>query len=95
MLLLSVFALPMVHAHHNDAPTSHTEKQITAASAKCTICSFLSHHEQQDYLIPTDHSLPQPVRTYTTILPGFFAGIYKFTLQGFTNKGPPLSFIAQ
>jgi hypothetical protein len=94
MLLLLVFAFPVIHSHHNDAPTKHTEKQITVASKKCPICSFLSHQKHQKYLIPIDHPFVKPVRTYITILPGVFAGVYKFTLQGFTNKGPPLSFIA-
>ena len=94
MLLLLVFVFPAIHSHHNDAPTKHTEKQITAAFKKCPICSFLSHQEHHKYLVPTDHPSIQPVVTYTTILPGVFAGVYKFTLQGFTNKGPPLSSIA-
>ncbi|WP_188626399.1 hypothetical protein [Pedobacter quisquiliarum] len=94
MLLLLAFVFPAIHSHHNDAPTTHSEKQITIASKKCPICSFLSHQEHHKYLVPTDHPSIQRVSTYTTILTGVFAGVYKFTLQGFTNKGPPLAAIA-
>jgi hypothetical protein len=89
VLILSVFAIPVIHAHHNENPTRHSEKEIVSASKKCLTCSVLSHHQYQKYLISVDQPSVAPVRTYIIILSGVFAGVFKFTLQGFTNKGPP------
>jgi hypothetical protein len=91
-LIFSMFAVPVVHAHHSESAARSTEKNTVAASNKCLTCSFLSHQKYQEYLISLDCLLVAPVRTYITLLHKVVAGIPKSTLQGFTNKGPPLFF---
>jgi hypothetical protein len=89
VLILSVFAVPVLHANHNEAPTRRSGKEIVTASKKCLTCSVLSHHQHQKYLISINHPLVVPVRAYIILLQGVFAGVFKLTLPGFSNKGPP------
>jgi hypothetical protein len=84
-----MFTGPIIHAHHSEGLARHAEKEIVSPSKKCLTCSALSHLQHQNYLVSVDHPLLAPIQTYIILLLGVFAGVYKFTLQGFTNKGPP------
>jgi hypothetical protein len=92
MLLLGfVFAVPVIHAHYNEASVEHFEKEVRSEIKKCPICSFLTHHQQEKYLLSGHQPLTAPVRTFKEKLPELIVGIYIFKLQGLTNRGPPLS----
>ncbi|MEJ7558437.1 MAG: hypothetical protein WKF66_09035 [Pedobacter sp.] len=90
MLLGFVFAVPVFHAHYNEGLVEHTEKEIESEIKKCPICTILTHYQHEKYLISGRQLLTAPVRTFTVKLPEVILGIYIFTLQGLTNKGPPL-----
>jgi hypothetical protein len=91
LLLGFVFAIPVIHAHNNEAPVEHFEKEIGSEVKKCPICTFLTHHQHEKYLASVHQPLTALVRAYTAKLPKLVVGIYILTLQGLTNKGPPLS----
>ena len=90
LLLGFVFAIPVIHAHYNEASGEHAEMEIGSEIKKCPICTFLTLHQQEKYLISVHQPLKVPVQTGTAKLPQVIVGIYVFTLQGTTNKGPPL-----
>jgi len=89
-LLGFVFAVPVIHAHYNKASVEHAEKEIGSEVKKCPICTFLTHHHQDKYLISVHQPLATPVRSITANLPEFIVCIFISPLQGLTNKGPPL-----
>jgi hypothetical protein len=91
LLMAFVFAAPLIHTHYNEASVELAEKEIIPEIKKCPVCTFLAHYQQEKYLISLDQPSMAGVRTVTVKLPEVFVGTYIYTLQGLTNKGPPLS----
>ncbi len=94
MLLVFVFvaitAVQAVHTHKTVYPdNSDTDTEYVYSSEKCSICEYFvqkqSHHAHLNY----PQVIVAPITKPVTLLGKSFAGNYKFTLQGFTNKGPP------
>lgn len=95
LLLLLSLSTPVAQAfhHHHYVPRDEqTEDQeyLRAAENKCSLCDYYAHnHGKEMYLSyppVVETPLPPPVTLGTRV----YARIYKFTLQGFSNKGPPL-----
>lgn len=92
-LALVFFFITAVQAFHNHtfqpANDDADGQEYVFASEKCSVCDYVIH-KQTDH---AQHSYPPvlvaPVTKPVTLLSRYYAGIYKFTLQGFTNKGPP------
>ena len=91
LLMAFVFAAPLIHTHYNENSVELAEKEIQSEIKKCPVCAFLAHHQQEKYLISLDQASLARVRTVEVKLPEIFVGAYIYTLQGLSNKGPPLS----
>ena len=78
------------HTHDRHVNTEQSDQGDTTHEVeKCKICEFYIHKQNEAI-----HSFYPPV--LAALLPTwiiynnhFYIGNYKFTLQGFTNKGPP------
>lgn len=90
ILFISMTVVQAFHTHDSSVNTEQSDQvDISYAVEKCKICEFYLHKQSE-----TAHSTYPPV--LTTPLPTpvkhntcHYIGNYKFTHQGFTNKGPP------
>lgn len=90
VMFASIFTVQAVHEHHEeDCLTTTFEKEYNSPSEHCEICMFLAQHQHQDYLLPDQDTFVVPSLPAPEHISNVFIGNYKFTLQGFTNKGPP------
>ncbi|MGN7786646.1 hypothetical protein ACTJIJ_19080 [Niabella sp. 22666] len=84
--------------HHYEAPQNHTsDRQLTFVKGNsnlhCDLCDQILHQSSFDLAV----SIPE----ISSRIPGipahggrYYIGFYKFTLQGFSNKGPPFTLVA-
>lgn len=91
-LFVCIHLLQLLHNHYTfpDSPSGQeTEQQCASPAALCKICDYTAHlrHESVDIppLIILQITLPEAIELEGHVV----ARIYKFTLQGFSNKGPP------
>ena len=92
ILVLSISAIPLFHAHHEEVKVSKTgATSYSQAIEKCQVCDFLARNHQQEFLTPTQHTMPLVLSFPLTKQVAGTVNFYKFTLPGFTNKGPPAS----
>lgn len=91
LLFLSISLVPAFHHHEKIPRTAQSDDQdaLNVKESKCLICGYYAHNAGKEMYLSyppvLDVPLPQP------IVPGMkvAARIYKFTLSGFSNKGPP------
>jgi len=94
LLFLSITVVQIFHRHSQVVKTEQTssDEDTISSTDDCKICDYLMHKQGKhlffSYPPVIVFSLPEPIR-YSA---GVFVGNYKFTLQGFTNKGPPVLF---
>jgi hypothetical protein len=95
LLFLSINVVQVFHHHQKAVQTEVTDndQDTVSASDLCQLCDYLMHKQGKELFFiypPVDvFQLPEPVCHTTSV----FVGNYKFTLQGFTNKGPPANSI--
>lgn len=96
MLFLSISVAQIFHSHPKVAALEHThhddgsgQAQVDAAD-KCLICDYLAHQQSKEFYISHPLVLTVPLPDAITLNNNVFVGNYKFSLQGFTNKGPPV-----
>ncbi|RZM22159.1 MAG: hypothetical protein EOO88_30265 [Pedobacter sp.] len=93
LLVILFVAMSFVQTFHGHAKTFHTAQQSDhdqlAANDKCLVCDFLSHQQGKEFHLPHPVLLVKSISTPVTLNTNVFVGNYKFTLQDFTNKGPP------
>jgi hypothetical protein len=93
LLIVLFLSISVVQAFHNHDQIVNTEQSddndYVSASNKCQLCAYSTHKQGKEFYLnyPLIQLLPalKPERLNTNV----FVGNYKFTLQGFTNKGPP------
>lgn len=92
MLFLSISVAQIFHSHPKVAAMEqthdHDNDQLSAAD-KCMICDYLAHQKSKEFYINHPVVLSVPLPDAITLNSNVFVGNYKFSLQGFTNKGPP------
>lgn len=93
LLLLFISAFQSLHAHPHEKHTKHTEKTYSAAVEQCKVCEFYDHVQGKVLRPDFQASLEAPCTLPVVHQSGYFIGSYKFTLQGFTNKGPPATAV--
>jgi hypothetical protein len=93
-LLLAVFflAIPIIQSFHDHHQTDveHTyEQHISSNVEKCLICDYTTELKGKQALLVHDTAKLLPANLLTTLNTFVYTRIYKFTLQDFSNKGPP------
>lgn len=87
---LFISFIQIIHAHSkNDIEHVADQKESITFSEKCSVCDYIFHKHGKDIVLPLPFSISFPLPTGNISNTGVFVGNYKFTLQGFTNKGPP------
>nr|WP_121270990.1 hypothetical protein [Pedobacter schmidteae] len=92
LLMLSIAFIPYFHTHAKETECNqHSDECYGFPAGKCKICDYLLHKKGKEIFL--DHPVLLAELLPRSITPGgrVYAGIYKFTLQGFANKGPPSS----
>lgn len=91
LLFLFISAAPAFHSHHRVSKAGQVEEQpVYNTTDKCQVCDYYTHRQGKEFHLPFPPALAAPKPEPVTLAFRVYAGIYKFTLQGFTNKGPPL-----
>ena len=90
ILFLSISVVQILHSHKPVVETEQSDEENDGfVTEKCKICDFFIHKHGKAlhlaYPPIISAPLPEPL-SYNTF---YYIGNYKFTLQGFTNKGPP------
>jgi hypothetical protein len=91
IVFLGISAGQMLHSHKSILKTEQANEDDSGyIGEKCKICEFYVHKQGKvlnlSYPPVFTAPLPEPI-SYTT---HYYIGNYKFTLQGFSNKGPPV-----
>jgi hypothetical protein len=91
MLFLFLTAIQALHQH---VITIQKEdvfngEDFVNVTDKCAVCDYLNHQHNKEFHLPAPVLVTASVTKPVTLLSRSYAGIYKLTLQGFTNKGPP------
>ena len=90
ILFISITMVQVFHTHDDGVNTEHSEKgDISYPVEKCKICDFNVHKQSETTYSTYPPILVTPLPTLITHNTRSYIGNYKFTLQGFTNKGPP------
>lgn len=92
LLFLLISAAQVLHTHISHPDTHHEQQggeEQLQLSDKCSVCDYYLHIQNKQ-LFPNDllvmpRLFPQAIDFPTH----FLTGIYKITIHGFTNKGPP------
>lgn len=96
-LMILIFAsmpiIQLVHSHEQTVEIVSSidgKPALNTAIEQCKLCDFFVHKQIKDYHIenPTELVIPivQPIKACTNLI----SVNYTFTLNGFTNKGPPV-----
>lgn len=91
-LFLFISAAQVLHVHPGSHMNDHEQcgdKEQLQGLDKCSICDYYHHIQAKQIFwhhpVVLDVALPQTRTINTQVL----IGNYKFSLQGYTNKGPP------
>jgi hypothetical protein len=89
-LVLSLSIIPLLHSHNDDQRSlKSSTTTYSKAIEKCEICDFLMHKQQKEFLINSFQALQIPFSTNAAKSADRPVALCKFSLPGFTNKGPP------
>ncbi|MEJ7560012.1 MAG: hypothetical protein WKF66_16990 [Pedobacter sp.] len=91
-LFLSISVIQVLHSHKfnvQSEQSSNSSDETVSEASPCPLCDYLTHNHSKELFIAYAAALVLPVSDPITFQPHSFVGNYKFTLQGFTNKGPP------
>jgi len=91
MLFMSTSFFQIFHHHHEELANHKYSSQTTIQKGikSCEVCDYLGHHQAVPILNAHHFELTPPVKSTAAFAGRYYIGCYKFTLQGFTNKGPP------
>lgn len=90
LVFISMNLVQAFHAHDDAVNTEQSDKgDINYTVEKCKICEFYVHKQSETTYSNCPPALIMPLPTLITHNTRHYIGNYKFTLQGFTNKGPP------
>lgn len=92
VLFISMTVVQVFHMHDRGVTTEQSgEDDLTYAVEKCKVCDFYFHKQSETIHAAYPPALVTLLPTLITHNTRHYIGNYKFTLQGFTNKGPPQS----
>lgn len=91
-VFISITAIQALHKHNYSSPKDDADDtEYVYSSEKCLVCDYMVHKQSHYAHLDYPPVVIAPVTKAVTLLSKSYAGIYKFTLQGFTNKGPPVA----
>lgn len=91
LLFFSIATAPLFHHHEHSHIHEHANAgdELIQMADKCALCDYYHHVSKQQMLLFYPQ-LTVILNTDTIKLDNrLLISNYKFTLQGFTNKGPP------
>jgi hypothetical protein len=92
VLFMGTSFFQIFHHHQHPANDKHDHQTSIQKWVKgCEVCDYLAHHHTTPILTSHHFDLTPPIKSLTAFAGRYYIGCYKFTLQGFTNKGPPVS----
>ena len=97
-LLLLLFAyvhcFQAFHSHKEASVSTNSaeEQQYQPSTEQCKICNYFAHCRHDALAVTYWLTLSIPLTKAVELNSSVYARIYKFTLQGFSNKGPPILF---
>ncbi len=89
-VFMAITAVQIVHKHKSVC-FDKSDTEYVFSSEKCSICDYFVQKQSNHATLSYPPVIVPPITNPFTLLGKSFAGNYKFTLQGFTNKGPPAS----
>ena len=91
ILFLTIPFVQTLHSHHasEDFVKTTTEKSISSAAEKCLICEYTAEIKGKQILMAHPPVINIPSDVCAELNTFVYTRIYKFTLQNFSNKGPP------
>lgn len=90
MLFVGNAAFQVFHNHEHATSHKHYDHTSVQKLVKsCEACDYLAHHQFVPILTANHFELMPQVKSPSVHAGRYYIGGYKFTLQGFTNKGPP------
>lgn len=91
ILFLAIPFIQTLHSHHSSEEfvNTTTEKSISSAAEKCLICDYTAEIKGKQILMDYPPTISIPTNVCVTLNTFVYTRIYKFTLQNFSNKGPP------
>ena len=92
VLMLSIPLAQLLHHHENSTieyVNQDGKASFNKSVEKCQLCDYLTQQHGKEFLLSHPTLLNQPLPQAIKIGAIVIAGNYTFTLQGFTNKGPP------
>jgi hypothetical protein len=95
MLFLFLTTIQALHQHFIAIQKEDVSngQEYLKVSDTCAVCDYLNHQHNKEFHLPAPVLVTAPIAKPVTLLSRSYAGIYKFTLQGFTNKGPPRNLV--
>ena len=91
ILFLIIPFIQTLHSHHasEDFLNTATEKSFSSVAEKCLICDYTAEIKGKQILLAHPPVISIPTGIFATLNSFVYTRIYKFTLQNFSNKGPP------
>lgn len=94
ILFLSISVMQILHSHKAVIKTEQSDEEDNGyLTEKCQICDFFIHKHGKALHLSYPPVISAPLPEPLSYITSSYIGNYKFTLQGFTNKGPP-AFLA-
>lgn len=98
LMVFLFMAMPMSQLVHFHGETTKINSGFEAKTAvdkvteQCKLCDFLAHKQFKEFHITNPVEVATPILQTAKNGQNFIAINYAFTLNGFTNKGPPATF---
>lgn len=90
VVILGISIGQALHSHKSIIKTEQSgEEDSGSLTEKCSICEFYLHKHGKELNLSYPPVYIAPVIEPAVLNSDCYIGNYKFTLQGFTNKGPP------
>ncbi|WP_345951591.1 hypothetical protein ABDD95_09185 [Mucilaginibacter sp. PAMB04274] len=90
IVFLGISVGQLFHSHKSGIKTEQSaDEDASYLTEKCKVCEFYAHKHSKVINLSYPPVLTVPIPEPVTYTSHYFIGNYKFTLQGFTNKGPP------
>jgi len=95
ILFLSISVIQALHSHKfivQYEQSADSSNETVFEANHCKICDYLIHKQNKYFFIVYAAVLVLAVSWPSSFPPHRLVDNYKFSLQGFTNKGPPVLY---